>query len=297
MRLATAVLGAMLMLGAFAFGDVPPAAADHIGPVGNIHLETSGGVSDAFDFETLSYVAQGNFAADLRLGHYPAEVNHESIGYRLIVALNGAGIASLGTVDVSAVSCSDFVGATLDVRIGSVPAPAVPTIGTVYLLKTGGGTYVKLSLTGIDATNPNGLFFAYEVMGCGGPVTTDADGDGVADAVDNCPTVANADQSDFDADGLGDACDPDDDNDGVVDLADACPASSPGGTVMVGGSDTGVPDATGPDGCTLAQSIESARLGAANRGAFMKAVTALTAGIAGHDRGSILAAAAKAALP
>ena len=36
---------------------------------------------------------------------------------------------------------------------------------------------------------------------------TDSDGDGVADATDNCPDAANADQADFDTDGVGDACD------------------------------------------------------------------------------------------
>ena len=36
----------------------------------------------------------------------------------------------------------------------------------------------------------------------------DADADGVCDANDNCPQVANADQADGDGDGLGDACDP-----------------------------------------------------------------------------------------
>lgn len=35
----------------------------------------------------------------------------------------------------------------------------------------------------------------------------DADGDGVADAADNCPNVSNVDQSDADGDGLGDVCD------------------------------------------------------------------------------------------
>lgn len=35
----------------------------------------------------------------------------------------------------------------------------------------------------------------------------DADGDGVADATDNCPNIANADQADADADGIGDICD------------------------------------------------------------------------------------------
>lgn len=34
----------------------------------------------------------------------------------------------------------------------------------------------------------------------------DDDGDGVADLQDNCPALANADQQDWDGDGLGDAC-------------------------------------------------------------------------------------------
>lgn len=36
----------------------------------------------------------------------------------------------------------------------------------------------------------------------------DSDSDGVCDNVDNCPTVANANQLDTDGDGLGDATDP-----------------------------------------------------------------------------------------
>ena len=50
----------------------------------------------------------------------------------------------------------------------------------------------------------------------------DTDGDGVDDARDNCPTVANGDQTDTDNDGIGDACDKDIDNDGVLNAQDNC---------------------------------------------------------------------------
>jgi hypothetical protein len=45
-------------------------------------------------------------------------------------------------------------------------------------------------------------------------VGPDTDGDGVPDATDNCPDLANADQSNIDGDGKGDVCDPDMDGDG-----------------------------------------------------------------------------------
>lgn len=37
--------------------------------------------------------------------------------------------------------------------------------------------------------------------------TCDSDGDGIEEKVDNCPTVANADQTDWDGDRVGNACD------------------------------------------------------------------------------------------
>jgi hypothetical protein len=59
----------------------------------------------------------------------------------------------------------------------------------------------------------------------------DTDGDGVADTTDNCRTVANADQTDADADRVGNACDQnprgdDPDGDGIPTLDDLCPAVS-----------------------------------------------------------------------
>ena len=56
-----------------------------------------------------------------------------------------------------------------------------------------------------------------------GEAPPDSDGDGLNDNIDNCPSIANADQADFDSDGEGDICDLDDDNDGIADTDDAFP--------------------------------------------------------------------------
>jgi len=88
-----------------------------------------------------------------------------------------------------------------------------------YFSFTPGGVATNLTvvtLTGPDLVPKKGLAFSVVLP-------TDTDGDGVLDADDNCPSVANADQLDFDSDGAGDVCDDDDDNDGVPDAQDALP--------------------------------------------------------------------------
>ena len=56
-----------------------------------------------------------------------------------------------------------------------------------------------------DACEP--AWPAKPIRPIGSQPPADTDGDGVADATDNCPNLANAGQSDTDGDGIGDACD------------------------------------------------------------------------------------------
>ena len=50
-----------------------------------------------------------------------------------------------------------------------------------------------------------------------GAIPIDSDGDGEADTTDNCPSIPNPDQANFDEDSQGNACDSDDDDDGMPD--------------------------------------------------------------------------------
>lgn len=53
-------------------------------------------------------------------------------------------------------------------------------------------------------------------------IILDADGDGIPDTEDNCPTIANSEQEDLDNDEEGNACDADIDNDGIPNEQDLC---------------------------------------------------------------------------
>jgi hypothetical protein len=73
------------------------------------------------------------------------------------------------------------------------------------------------------------------LVGCLAKVPADdRDSDRIADGVDNCPDVANSDQSDLNRDGTGDACElcnstdtTDSDGDGIPNACDGCDNTQP----------------------------------------------------------------------
>jgi len=94
-------------------------------------------------------------------------------------------------VEAWTIDLSDLIGVS-DVMVGS-----------------DGNFYLTGSIDDIWSHQPNTLAYRHDmvVIGYSPGGDLDTDGDGVPDGSDNCPTVANPNQTDTDGDGLGDACD------------------------------------------------------------------------------------------
>jgi hypothetical protein len=114
----------------------------------------------------------------------------------------------------------------------------------------------------------------------------DADGDGVCDDTDNCPTTANSSQTDQDGDGLGDAC-------------DECPNSDMRPTVIVRGCDSRVANDVLSTGCTIADLLARCRLTCNTQRSYLncvwEVVTSLRAqgAITGKEASKILKCASR----
>ena len=197
--------------------DITGNTADTLGVVEDcLRLDGSGGFDGIADV-TIDLVVQGDtqapIAYDAWIVYEPAKV--DPLSWDELIKLPGA--APVTTK-----------------RPPRLVASAIYPLGESGL--PGDGTILRIDLD-IDFTTPTvaslGFHWAEYASVAGHHTTTarigllainqscdgDSDGDGLSDVEDNCPSVANADQSNFDGCSLGDVCD-DMDTDDFLDAAE-----------------------------------------------------------------------------
>ena len=123
-----------------------------------------------------------------------------------------------GRLDAAGPWAYGHVCLALDLVPTSVNDPALPGLGQLF--------YYLVAKENTRGEGPLGWASSGSPIPAPG-ACIDADGDAVADAIDNCPSVPNAGQSDVDMDRLGDGCDTDDDGDGLTDAQELALGTSP----------------------------------------------------------------------
>jgi Ca2+-binding RTX toxin-like protein len=169
---------------------------------GNIYVTGQSSGNNSWDYATIKYNVDGS---EMWVARYDA-----GNGYDTAHALAVDGSGNVYVTGQSLGSSADYATVKYDVNGNEVwvarydgplheddtsTAIAVDMSGNVYVT---GGTD-DLGYPNYDAD--------YLTIKYTQDDQNDQDGDGVIDAEDNCPTVANPDQKDRDTDGMGDACD------------------------------------------------------------------------------------------
>ena len=141
--------------------------------------------------------------------------------------------AQIGTIVAmvqSNVTSAQLTGANISNNFGeSASEIAVVVYNGNYVILTshvGEAQVISTALTGYTTPDISGITVAdrstVEILISMEPaIDTDSDSDGIFDVNDNCPSTANADQTNSDSDAQGDACDLDDDDDGMSDVFEA----------------------------------------------------------------------------
>jgi LPXTG-motif cell wall-anchored protein len=88
-----------------------------------------------------------------------------------------------------------------------------------------------VTVSSITAILSGSLSQTYVLSCQAAPTPPDGDGDGVADADDNCPAATNPGQTDTDADGIGDVCDPTPNGSSPPTTASTVPTTTTAGVI------------------------------------------------------------------